>query len=101
MSVVDVCTAAVAALPVSGAGLSAMSRIAASHPLYSTDDISEQLEELQLTLGEGPCVDAFVRGSAILTPDLLTTELQDHWAVCERPSCRAMRSCVISQKKRM
>lgn len=81
VSVVDVCTAAVAALPVGGAGLSAMSRTAASHPLCSTDDISEQLEELQLTLGEGPCVDAFVRGSAVLAPDLLTTEIQDHWAV--------------------
>ncbi|WP_234381195.1 ANTAR domain-containing protein [Streptomyces sp. NRRL F-5122] len=81
VGVVDVCTAAVAALPVGGAGLSAMSKAAASHPLCSTDDISEQLEELQLTLGEGPCVDAFVRGSAVLTPDLLTTELQDHWAV--------------------
>ncbi|WP_328507638.1 ANTAR domain-containing protein [Streptomyces sp. NBC_00391] len=79
VGVVDVCTAAVAALPVGGAGLSAMSRTAASHPLCSTDDISEQLEELQLTLGEGPCVDAFVRGSAVLTPDLLTAALQDHW----------------------
>jgi hypothetical protein len=79
--VLDVCTAAVAALPVGGAGLSAMSRTAASHPLCSTDDISEQLEELQLTLGEGPCVDAFLDGSAVLTPDLLTGQLQDRWAV--------------------
>ncbi|WP_019060902.1 ANTAR domain-containing protein [Streptomyces prunicolor] len=79
--VLDVCTAAVAALPVGGAGLSAMSRTAASHPLCSTDDISEQLEELQLTLGEGPCVDAFLDGSAVLTPDLLTGRLQDRWAV--------------------
>ncbi|WP_405990676.1 ANTAR domain-containing protein [Streptomyces sp. NBC_00986] len=79
--VVDVCTAAVAALPVGGAGLSAMSRTATSHPLCSTDDISEQLEELQLTLGEGPCVDAFLDGSAVLTPDLLTGQLQDRWAV--------------------
>ncbi|WP_443075418.1 ANTAR domain-containing protein [Streptomyces sp. NBC_01483] len=81
VGVVDVCTAAVAALPVGGAGLSAMSRTAASHPLCSTDDISEQLDELQLTLGEGPCVDAFLRGSAVLTPDLLTGEPQDRWAV--------------------
>ncbi|MCX5237755.1 ANTAR domain-containing protein [Streptomyces prunicolor] len=79
--VLDVCTAAVAALPVGGAGLSAMSRTAASHPLCSTDDISEQLEELQLTLGEGPCVDAFLDGAAVLTPDLLTGQLQDRWAV--------------------
>ncbi|MEU9917600.1 ANTAR domain-containing protein [Streptomyces sp. NPDC051001] len=81
VGVVDVCTAAVAALPVGGAGLSAMSRTTASHPLCSTDDISEQLEELQLTLGEGPCVDAFTHGSAVLTPDLLTSALQDRWTV--------------------
>jgi hypothetical protein len=80
-SVVDVCAAAVAALPVGGAGVSAMSRTAASHPLCSTDTISEQLEELQLTLGEGPCVDAFTHGSAVLTPDLLTGGLQDRWPV--------------------
>ncbi|MER8007468.1 ANTAR domain-containing protein [Streptomyces sp. NPDC094149] len=81
IAVVDVCTAAVAALPVGGAGLSAMSRAAPSHPLCSTDDISERLEELQLTMGEGPCVDAFLHGSAVLTPDLLTRDLQDRWMV--------------------
>ncbi|MFE0739418.1 ANTAR domain-containing protein, partial [Streptomyces sp. NPDC058855] len=81
VGVVDVCTAAVAALPVGGAGLSAMSKAAPSHPLCSTDDISEQLEELQLTLGEGPCVDAFLHGSAVLTPDLLARDLQDRWMV--------------------
>ncbi|MCX4670974.1 ANTAR domain-containing protein [Streptomyces sp. NBC_01381] len=81
VGVLDVCAAAVASLPVGGAGMSAMSRTAASHPLCSTDDISEQLEELQLTLGEGPCVDAFTHGAAILTPDLRTGELQDCWPV--------------------
>ncbi|WP_225987475.1 ANTAR domain-containing protein [Streptomyces spectabilis] len=81
VGVVDVCTAAVAALPVDGAGLSAMSRTTASHPLCSTDDISEQLEELQLTLGEGPCVDAFAHGAAVLTPDLRIGELQQCWPV--------------------
>ncbi|GHC57092.1 GAF domain-containing protein [Streptomyces flavofungini] len=81
VGVVDVCTAAVASLPVGGAGMSAMSRTTASYPLCSTDGISEQLEELQLTLGEGPCVDAFTHGSAILTPDLRTGELQDCWPV--------------------
>ncbi|MFI6334346.1 ANTAR domain-containing protein [Streptomyces sp. NPDC050535] len=81
VGVMDVCTAAVAALPVGGAGLSAMSRTAGSHPLCSTDAISERLEELQLTLGEGPCVDAFAHGSAVLTPNLLTGELQDRWPV--------------------
>lgn len=81
VGVMDVCTAAVTSLPVGGAGMSAMSPAAASHPLCSTDDISERLEELQLTLGEGPCVDAFTHGEAVLTPDLRTGELHDRWAV--------------------
>ncbi|MFD9436052.1 ANTAR domain-containing protein [Streptomyces sp. NPDC060002] len=96
VGVVDVCTAAVAALPVAGAGLSAMSRTAASHPLCSTDDISRQLEELQLTLGEGPCVEAFAHGSAVLTPDLLTVELQDHWAVFADAALEAGARAVFS-----
>ncbi|MEU9272444.1 ANTAR domain-containing protein [Streptomyces sp. NPDC048251] len=96
IGVVDVCTAAVAALPVGGAGLSAMSRTAASHPLCSTDDISARLEELQLTLGEGPCVEAFARGSAVLTPDLLTVELQDHWAVFADAALEAGARAVFS-----
>jgi hypothetical protein len=81
VGVLDVCTAAVAALPVGGAGMSAMSRGRASHPLCSTDSVSQQLEELQLTLGEGPCVDAYVLGSTVLCPDLLAGELQRHWTV--------------------
>nr|WSY55168.1 GAF domain-containing protein [Streptomyces sp. NBC_00886] len=81
VGVLDVCTAAVAALPVGGAGMSGMSRGRASHPLCSTDSVSRYLEELQLTLGEGPCVDAYVRGSRVLCPDLLAGELQQHWTV--------------------
>ncbi|MEU3791188.1 GAF and ANTAR domain-containing protein [Streptomyces fructofermentans] len=81
VSVLDVCTAAVAALPVGGAGMSAMSLNRASHPLCSTDSVSQHLEELQLTLGEGPCVDAYVLRSTVLCPDLLAGELQRHWTV--------------------
>ena len=79
VAVVDVCTAAVAALPIGGAGVSAMSHSVASYPLCSTDDVSEQLEELQLTLGEGPCVDAFARGSAVWTVDLRAEDAQGRW----------------------
>ncbi|MFC8202049.1 ANTAR domain-containing protein [Streptomyces sp. NPDC057298] len=81
VSVLDVCTAAVAALPIGGAGVSAMSRNSASHPLCSTDTISERLEELQLTLGEGPGVDAFTRGGAVLTPDLRADDVHARWPV--------------------
>ena len=70
VDVVHVCAAAVAALRVDGAAVSAMSSAAASHPLCGTDEVSRELEELQLTLGEGPRVDAFAFGGAVLSPDL-------------------------------
>ncbi|WTW91993.1 GAF and ANTAR domain-containing protein [Streptomycetaceae bacterium NBC_01309] len=79
VAVLDVCTAAVAALPVHGAGVSAMSPTTATHPLCSTDGVSELLEELQLTLGEGPCVDAYSRGTAVLTSDLSADSVHDRW----------------------
>ncbi|MGW0660921.1 GAF and ANTAR domain-containing protein [Streptodolium elevatio] len=79
VGVLDVCTAAVAVLPVQGAGVSAMSPTTASHPLCSTDGVSELLEELQLTLGEGPCVDAHAHGTAVLTSDLSADDAQVRW----------------------
>jgi hypothetical protein len=81
VGVVDVCTAAVEALPVGGAGISAMSPTVAGYPLCSTDSISEQVEELQLTLGEGPCVDAFAGGAAVWTVDLRSDAAQTRWPV--------------------
>ena len=81
VGLVDVCTAAVETLPVGGAGISAMSATMANYPLCSTDSISEQLEELQLTLGEGPCIDAFARGSAVWTVDLRADAAQFRWPV--------------------
>lgn len=79
VAVVDVCTAAVAALPIGGAGVSAMSRTAAGHPLYATGPVSERIEDLQLTLGEGPGVDAFALGSAVLAPDLRADGERRRW----------------------
>jgi GAF domain-containing protein len=38
--------------------------------LAGTNDTAALLEELQFTLGEGPCVDASARGRAVSVPDL-------------------------------
>ncbi|MGW5399220.1 GAF and ANTAR domain-containing protein [Streptomyces sp. NPDC003952] len=81
IAVMDVCTAAVAALPIDGAGVSAMSKAAPGHPLYATGPLSERIEELQLTLGEGPGLDAFAFGSAVLAPDLRADGEQLRWPV--------------------
>ena len=41
-----------------GAGVMLMSSDIPRGSLNSTDDVSELIEELQCTLGEGPCADA-------------------------------------------
>jgi GAF domain-containing protein len=36
----------------------------------TTDEVSALIEDLQYTLGEGPCVDAYLEPSPVLEPDL-------------------------------
>lgn len=70
-SVIDrVCVAAVLLLSLSGAGISLM----VDGQLQGSAGVSEPgiatVQELQLELGEGPCVDAWSRGEPMLEPDL-------------------------------
>jgi hypothetical protein len=64
------CSAAGRALSASGAGVSVLAGdgmrgvAAVSEPAY------EPVEELQFTLGEGPCLDAFANRQPVLVPDL-------------------------------
>ena len=53
-----------------GAGVSIVTTSGTREPLYATDDVATRIERLQLTLGEGPCVDSSVSGSPVLIPDL-------------------------------
>jgi hypothetical protein len=39
-------------------------------PVYASDRTSAVIEELQLTLGEGPCIDANAHGRPVLVADL-------------------------------
>ena len=77
----DVCAAAVATVEVSGAWLSAATGAEAGHLMNVTDGVSEQLAELQLTLGEGPCTDASASGGLVLVSDLGETEAAGRWPV--------------------
>jgi hypothetical protein len=54
----------------SGAGVMLMSGDVPRGSLCTTDDVSALIEELQFTLGEGPCVDAYQQGGVVLEPDL-------------------------------
>jgi len=46
--------------------------------IYSSDEVVSELEELALTLGEGPCVDAFTGGPALVA-DLRFAECRTRW----------------------
>jgi len=81
VSAADVCAAAVAAVEVTGAWLSAASGAEAGHLMRVTDGVSEQLAELQLTLGEGPSLDASASGGPVLASDLGGGEAGRRWPV--------------------
>jgi hypothetical protein len=66
----DACAAAVDAVEVSGAWLVAARGTGAGHLMRATDEVSEFLAELELTLGEGPGRDAAAAGGPVLTSDL-------------------------------
>jgi ANTAR domain-containing protein len=65
------CSALSRALPAMGVGVSLL---AADNygggTLAASDDASSVLEELQFSLGEGPCIDAYASRVPILEPDL-------------------------------
>ncbi|MDQ1696467.1 MAG: hypothetical protein QOJ03_1820 [Frankiaceae bacterium] len=65
-----ICELCVEMLGVTGAGISMVTSTGNREVVYTTDDISSQIENLQLTLGEGPCVDAQASGMPILVGDL-------------------------------
>ncbi len=73
----QLCSALARALPATGTGLSLLTddhhgggMVAASDPA------SKVLEELQFTLGEGPCIDAYTSRRPVLEPDLQTHGLR-------------------------
>jgi ANTAR domain len=70
VSVADVCAVAVSCAQVTGAWVTAASGRGPDFVMYVTDPVSEQLAELQLTLGEGPCHDIAAAAAPVLAGDL-------------------------------
>lgn len=67
------CRAAVRDLPAMGVGISVLSKGSDPITVAASSDASVLLEELQFTMGEGPCIDAFSSRSPVLVPDLSVT----------------------------
>jgi hypothetical protein len=78
-SVASVCTAAAATVDASGAGVTVIVNATVRDIAHATDTVAAEIEEWQLTFGQGPCVDAFARGGPVLVADLSSTEYSARW----------------------
>jgi ANTAR domain-containing protein len=96
VSAADVCAAVVPAVQVTGAWLSAAPDGQAGHLMQVTDEVSRQLAELQLTLGEGPLLDASASGGPVLASDLAGPEPGARWPAFAPAACRAGAAAVFA-----
>src|ERR1700726_3410366 len=69
-SAARLCVACPGIVQVDGAGVMLMSGDIPRGSLCSSDEVSQLIEELQYTLGEGPCVDAYTQDTVVAEPDL-------------------------------
>jgi hypothetical protein len=73
---------------VTGAGVMIMSGDTPRGSLCASDEVSKLIEELQFTLGEGPCVDAYQQDRVVAEPDLAGPGAH-RWAAFTPPVVRA------------
>jgi GAF domain-containing protein len=65
-----VCRACVTWLPMTGASITVMDGAQGQESVCSTGAGAARIDELQFSLGEGPCVQAFTTGRAVLVTDI-------------------------------
>jgi hypothetical protein len=82
------CRACPPIVGVNGAGVMLMSGDIPRGSLCTTDEVSQLIEELQYTLGEGPCVDAYQHGKVVAEPDL-AEPAERRWPAFTPPAVRA------------
>jgi hypothetical protein len=71
-----------------GAGVMLMSGDIPRGSLCTSDEVSERIEELQYTLREGPCVDAYQQDTIVSEPDLADPETV-RWLAFTPPALQA------------
>jgi hypothetical protein len=79
VSVADVCAVAVGCGQVSGAWVTVSGDQGPDFVMCVTDPVGEQLAELQLTLGEGPCHDVLASAAPVLAAHLGDRESGRRW----------------------
>ena len=82
------CEACPPIMGVNGAGVMLMSDDIPRGSLCTTDGVSRLIEDLQYTLGEGPCVDAYRSDRVVAEPDL-AGPVTHRWPAFTPPALRA------------
>jgi hypothetical protein len=88
VSVADVCAVAVGSARVSGAWVTVSGGHGPDFVMCVTNPVGEQLAELQLTLGEGPCHDVLASAAPVLTADLGDESSGRRWPGFAAPAGR-------------
>jgi ANTAR domain len=96
VSAADACAAVVAAVEVTGAWLTAARNAEAGHLIQVTDGRSERLSELQLTLGEGPSLDAAASGGPVLASDLAADGYAGRWPAFTQAALQAGAAAIFA-----
>jgi hypothetical protein len=77
-----ICDTAVQQTEADGVSLAVLSRSRRARELiYATDRLAQQLDELQYTIGEGPCFDAYLHDAPQLYPELTNAAETARWPV--------------------
>jgi hypothetical protein len=84
----QLCRGCVKITGVNGAGVMLMSGDIPRGSLCSTNEVSHLIEELQYTLGEGPCVDAYQQDWVVTEPDL-AEPVTRRWPAFTPPTLQA------------
>lgn len=74
-----ICETAARLTGVDGAAVAVLTATNIRELVHATDTLAQQIDELQFTLGEGPCVDAYRQGDAVLCPALSDNDFQARW----------------------
>lgn len=83
-----VCRACSAVLDMTGAGITLIADGVPTGSLCTSDPISEIIEDLQFTLGEGPCLDAYRDDRVVSEPDL-ARNVSTRWPAFAGPALDA------------
>ena len=77
----QICRACVVGLDIDGAAISLHTATALRETLFATDATADLLEDLQFSLGEGPCIEASRTGRPVLVPDMTDTPDTSRWPI--------------------